>query len=305
MLSVILTILKVIGIILLIVLGLLLTVALIVLFVPIRYRSQGEFKKMDEGFKDNISVRVTWLLHILSISFKLIDTESEIVVKIFGKKLSIGANETKTSSKRQKKSKTKSQFSSKRNDEVKSIDNVEQVNEQLKLDNIQTTAKNVITENEEQLNERNNKKSIKQKLTEMWQKLIDICQKIKNVKAIKDEFVNFLKKEESKNAIREIKTTIFKVIKKILPIKLSARLRFGFEDPSTTGNVLGIASVFYGIYGDKFELEPDFEQECLEGEYSLKGKIRVITLVCAALKIYRNRWLRRFISFSKKTVNKI
>ena len=115
----------------------------------------------------------------------------------------------------------------------------------------------------------------------------------------------YLKKDESKIALKKIKAILFKVLKHVLPKRLKARIKFGFEDPSTTGNILGVASVLYGIYGEKLELQPDFENVVLEGEYKLKGRIRVFPLLVAALKIFFNRWLRSFIRFAKATVKKI
>ncbi len=291
MLSVILTILKIIGIILLVILGLLLTVALVVMFVPIRYKSNGSFKKLDEGLEDDITVRFTWLLHILSVSFNLKDKETKLVIKIFGKRLTLGNKKSSKKASVKKKNDIPNKAPTNNTTEIK----VQKVDKP-KIE------KEIKTQIEEKPKE---KKSIKQKFSNIWQKINSICQKIKNVKDIKDSFVEYLKKEESRVAIREIKNIILKTFKKLLPRKLSARLRFGFEDPSTTGNVLGIASIFYGIYGDKLELEPDFEHTVLEGQYKLSGKVRVITIVIAALKIYKNKWLKKFIAFSKKTVKNI
>ena len=310
MLSVILTILKIIGIILLVIIGLLLTVALTVLFVPIRYTSNGDFKRLNEGFKDNVSIRATWMFHILSVTYKLVDAKSEFVVKIFGRRLTRGTKKTKTNSKTQKKSNETVKKSVENEQALTSQVIDEQVCNEKRMDNPSSEAKDITVENILNRNKDNKKKdrrqkSIKQRLSDIWRKINNVCQKIKNVKNVKDDFVEYLKKDESKEAIKELKSLILRVLKKILPYKLSAKLRFGFKNPAITGNVLGVASVFYFIYGEKVVLEPDFDNECLEGEYSFKGKIRVITLVSAALKIYRNRWLKKFIAFSKKTVSKI
>ena len=77
---------------------------------------------------------------------------------------------------------------------------------------------------------------------------------------------------------------------------------FGFEDPATTGKVLGATSIFYGIYGDKLELEPDFDKTVLYGKYKFKGRIRMCSLLIVALKLYRNKWIKEFINFSKESV---
>ena len=57
MISVILTILKILGLILLILLGILILVVCLVLFIPVRYRIEGDY----QSSKATVSSRVTWL----------------------------------------------------------------------------------------------------------------------------------------------------------------------------------------------------------------------------------------------------
>jgi len=73
-----LTLLKIIGIVLLSVLGLFLVLILIVLFVPVRYRVKGYYK--DDFVCHG---KATWLLHLITVS---IDFEKELVTsfKILG-----------------------------------------------------------------------------------------------------------------------------------------------------------------------------------------------------------------------------
>lgn len=76
--TILLTILKGIGILLLVILGILLAVSLLVLFVPVRYRAEGTYQ---EEFK--ASGHVTWLLHLLSVRFSY-DTAFSYSVRIAG-----------------------------------------------------------------------------------------------------------------------------------------------------------------------------------------------------------------------------
>lgn len=77
---VILTILKIIGIILLVALGLILFLLLLVLFVPIRYRIDAS--KDAEGEQQiHALIKVTWLLHLLNIRF-LYPEEAYLRVRI-------------------------------------------------------------------------------------------------------------------------------------------------------------------------------------------------------------------------------
>lgn len=66
---VILTILKIIGIILLCILGLILLLAGVVLFVPVRYRLTAKKEAEEELSDAHVTVRVTWLLHLLNVCF--------------------------------------------------------------------------------------------------------------------------------------------------------------------------------------------------------------------------------------------
>ncbi|MBQ3665110.1 MAG: DUF2953 domain-containing protein [Lachnospiraceae bacterium] len=83
MLHILLTILKIIGILLLVIIGLVLLILACVLFVPIRY---GAFIKCSESSGKDLSVRlkVTYLLHIISLSIVYKDKVIDKELKIFG-----------------------------------------------------------------------------------------------------------------------------------------------------------------------------------------------------------------------------
>lgn len=77
-----LTVLKIIGIVLLSILGLLLFLIMIVLFVPVRYKADGAFCDNNP----DVNAKVSWLLHIVSVSFSL-NAEEKLCIRIFGFKL--------------------------------------------------------------------------------------------------------------------------------------------------------------------------------------------------------------------------
>ena len=81
MLGILLTILKIIGIILLVLLGLILAAAAVILLVPIRYQGEGaREEKILSG-----SVKLTWLLHMISANASLSEDGMKIRVCLFGK----------------------------------------------------------------------------------------------------------------------------------------------------------------------------------------------------------------------------
>ena len=67
MISALLAILKFPGILLLFCMGLILVILLLVLFVPVRYKLTARRKPEEEPIA--AEVKVTWLLHIISVAF--------------------------------------------------------------------------------------------------------------------------------------------------------------------------------------------------------------------------------------------
>ena len=82
MIHVLLTVLKILGILLASIIGLLLLILLIVLLVPVRYR--GKAQKHDKINADGV---VSWLLHIVHCSVKYEGDGVITVVRIFGIKV--------------------------------------------------------------------------------------------------------------------------------------------------------------------------------------------------------------------------
>ena len=80
--SVVLLILKIIGIILAVIIGLILAAVLLVVFVPLRYKMNAS---VDEGFEGG--AKVTWLLHLISAAFIFRDKELSYAVRVLGIKL--------------------------------------------------------------------------------------------------------------------------------------------------------------------------------------------------------------------------
>ena len=87
MLSIIWSILKIIGIILLVILGLLLAIFLLVLFVPLRYelKGNGSYEKEEESSPDFlVKARVSWLLRIVCVSIRAGKEGLKMRVRLFG-----------------------------------------------------------------------------------------------------------------------------------------------------------------------------------------------------------------------------
>lgn len=101
--------------------------------------------------------------------------------------------------------------------------------------------------------------------------------------------------EENKKTFRLVRQQIVRLIRHLLPQTLKGTLRFGFEDPSYTGQVLAAVSPFYGVYARSFTLIPEFEEKILEGEVHIRGRIRAATVLWTAGRIFLNKNFRRLL----------
>ena len=99
-------------------------------------------------------------------------------------------------------------------------------------------------------------------------KIVGICDTIAKWKYFVDD-------PRVRHAFRLIKKRGIKILKAVFPKKLSGEVSFGFEDASTTGEVLAFVSPFYPFYAGKIRLYPDFTQSVLDGELTSSGRIRL------------------------------
>ncbi len=90
------------------------------------------------------------------------------------------------------------------------------------------------------------------------------------------------------------------LIEHLRPRRLRLAVRFGFEDPSLTGQCMaayGILSALYGgeIKGYRIEAEPDFESRRLEAVLDANGRIALYVILAAAFRLLKDRKIRKLI----------
>ncbi|MCD8222990.1 MAG: hypothetical protein LUD07_12575 [Clostridiales bacterium] len=366
MLALLLGVLKIAGVILPIVLGIILLLILLVLLVPIRYRAEGAFDGKPAGL-----VRVTWLLHLISVKAEYREdldlTVRVLGFRVFGRKLpeetgaELGAdvssrtkpdakassgmgenrdpaygaenlkrNETGAENKksaekpgkrengRAEDSKAEVKTKVKAGARAKIKADAEEADGRKKIDRIRQTIHIEEPNGKEETVNNNIEETPSQSspffLTGIYEKLKAKCtgtikeviQKIRSaasaaqekVQAVRDKkewVVAFLKNKDNQKTFRLVKRQVFRLIRHIFPQKLRGRVRFGFDDPGTTGQILTWISPLYGLYAGKLELIPVFEDKALEGEVSLKGRVRILTVLWIAARMLLDRNFRKLI----------
>lgn len=114
------------------------------------------------------------------------------------------------------------------------------------------------------------------------------CAKIK-------EWHRFLTSRTFRRAWEAVKLHGKKILRHILPKKVRGYVRFGFDDPASTGQLTGVAGMFLPMIPEGLHIVPDFRGKCLEADVTAGGRIVVFVLLRHGLAIYRNKYVQRVI----------
>ncbi len=301
-LLVLVTIAKVIGILL----AVLVIVALAILFAAVRYCGKISF----DDKKAQISIR--WLGVVLRVPILITEKDLQWKVRVFGVPIlrSDGAHKKRRSKKSsapkaqkrkaEKAAETvqKTQESSKQEKKALSV-NLEKsptAPEQEK----QIAPKQTTDQREEQsafrqADEREKKPRGIRQLFLWLQNVIKIVRKMKKKVHSVQDLVDILRSDAGKAFICIVKENVIHLWKQIHPRRMRGKVIFGTGDPCSTGELLGVLALFYAWYGNGVQIIPDFEQKRIEGNVSFRGRIRMITLICIAWRIIKNKDGRKLL----------
>ena len=319
--SVLLIILKIIGITLLVIICLILLLLLLVLFVPVRYRFKGSF---DEKFLGR--GKITWLLHLVSIR---IDVEDKVVtsIRILGIPLSVFL-------KKKDKAETSENVSEEKTETA--ADSTKNSLPARQIERTETDASSVTAGSAGDIPEQISDESISEdimgessveekqtlfdkisaKIQAINQKVRDLINKIKSIfDKIKDTIVNITEKKETlkrylaivrsdtaKAAFALCKKRIFRMLKHIFPRKMRVNLTYGMNDPADTGYILAVYGMLPEFVGKRVILHADFDNPVLKGDFYLKGGIRAWTLLYQVICVILDKNCQRLYHIVKKEI---
>lgn len=332
MLHIVLTILKILGIIILAVLTLMLVLILCVLFVPIRYSARVEY----HGTL-TVNARVSFLLRIISFHFQK-NKDTEMKLRIFGIPIPMpGKSKDKGRRKRRRRKmeqmdKETEMFEhlseeihqeshmtdSEAEEKYISLQKLEEKKDELagqKMDSEQTEPETGAGQKSSHMESRieepedSKQKTDKDRESDsiftrikhfISSKLLKIkyifrrfCDTIKDIYGKIKWFIVFLKDKQVWQAFRDVKAEAIKLLKHIKPRKIKGYLHFGFDSPCTTGKLYGFICMFYTKLPKRFLLQADFENKVLDGDLLIKGRIQIYYLLIIALRLYRNDNLKQ------------
>ena len=297
------TILKVIGIILLVVLALILTALLCVLFVPVKYRAVGSFDNTDIRAKAHAS----WLFHLFALHIEYADETDGYIRLVFVKKElfadSLGDNYEAFNDDVMDdaaKTETEDKVSENTGNEHKiPADESEHITDEQAEDECTARTHNEyrsVTDENQHIKKQTkptHKKTYKKPHKKSHKKQFkDKSDKIKNcIYKLKREYSD----ERNKAAFSHLKKELFIILKRICPRKLKLIMVYSTGSPDTTGISLGILACFPVGYTNRWRITPDFESEkpYAKGSFDIKGHVIVISILAATLRILFDKNCRR------------
>lgn len=285
MVHIILLILKILGFLLLGIIGLVFLALIIILISPAVYRLEASGKDTLESMKGNLKFH--WL-------FRLVSGEICFEDSVFSWRVRAGCK----------------QFGSDRaaNDfgtaKVSEVNRSERRHEACLEQEKKTHTDQGTGQNTESLKKRvpeiapaeKKKESLYERLKKFWEKIKytfqKFCDNIRSLGKKKDRLTAFIQNEVHKNAFFKVVGELRRLFKTMRPSDADIRIEFGFTDPAVTGYVLALISLIYPFIGGYTEILPDFEHKILRGRIYVKGRIRVLHAVVFALRLLMDENVR-------------
>lgn len=271
-LTVLLTILKVIGIILLVLLGLLVFVCAALLFIPVRYSAQF----VADG-SVSFGFTASWCLRIVKLQKKM--SEQEIHLSLFGWKIGKKKKKKKEKNTGQGRSGGPDASEEPAGDGGARADQDQQNPESHQTKSHQNTEKQAKARGKT----RNpGKKSLFKKKSFSFDGISSI--------------ITFIRDGDNKRGMQKIKKELLVLFRYLKPSYVRGHLYFGTGDPCTTGWVLGLISLLPAAYTEGIDIVPDFLQKKLDAEIYAKGKVHLFYFLRMFVRGYMDADIKTLIS---------
>lgn len=312
---IILGVFKWIGIILLCILGLILLLCLAVLLIPIRYQLVCRMAK-----EHRVKGSVSWLLHLIHLSFDT-DRKQRVCIRIFGIPVNgrFHTKKKKFQKRRKVKQKRKASGSTKvqRKESVSpakvqkavessttagepkeaggaktadsfdtSVSLAAQKSSGENTDTVHRTVPDKAADTKKRADSSENRfvRTLRRITGRVKKFFLSIAGLFAKIKAIDEESIELL---------QAVLKSSGGLLKHMAPRSLRGRLHFGTGDPALTGQLLGVLSVLFAMWGKGIAVIPDFEQEVFEGEAAVKGYARGIIVLILIIRAHPLRLMER------------
>lgn len=296
MLHFFLLILKIIGWILLAILGILVLLVCVVLFVPVRYELDGKCN----GTIDMLDVRFrfSFLLHFLAGTVCYTEGKPTWNLRIAWKRF-VNQDTELQETPLKKSEDSESSVNDAKDEEInvpeEPIKNEESVTkETVSKETVSNAGKSEATDKALDQTGKvkktvSKKESVLDKIEYKYKKIRD---KLCEIARKKEKAMGFLTNEIHQAAFLKVISELKRLLLRLRPQKIMGEIEFGFDDPAWTGQVLAGISILYPYFADCFQVIPDFEEKKLRGQLEIKGKISAKNFAVLGLRVILDKNVR-------------
>ena len=303
--TVLLQILRVLGILLLILLGLLLLALLIMLFMPVVYRGEGYIRPREKSFR----FRARWLFGLVRAEFSYPETNA-LRVKLFLKTLvEIGGRKAAGTSDRpsgeaqpSEKSSGEEPAEGPQTSEKSSGEEPsggpppsEKSSGEEPSGGPQTSEKPSNESDSEADGKAGAESEEKGPASGPLRKIEKTAEALEDTLENVRYYLDLLQDNDTQILLGNGLGRLLRILRGILPGKLSLTLQFGTGAPDTTGYLYGLYCMLLPALGKNTRVTPCFEEKCLEGELSFGGHVTGWVLVYHILAVLLDKRLRPLI----------
>lgn len=318
---IVITILKIIGLILLA----LLCLILILLILPVRYRLRAESADGVAGICAGVNVTALCRLVSVTVDYQAAAEDSlQLAVRLLGIPIIRGGSRKEPGEKKKRmKNRANDPELAALEEEAKEKKRLEKEKEKSLREEENRILKGLRTDRHHIKETKRIRQEIRQRrltvtLTKVRDGILDFGRMLVSLPAVIVRGIGavfnrwsetrrtvrlyrkFLGDERTKAALRQALDLVKCSVKHLLPRRIEGNLRFGFDDPAKTGIVLAAAESFYPVWCRTLTLTPDFEAQVFMGHIAAAGRMIPGYLVIKAIGIYFNKNIQFVIHFFKR-----
>lgn len=279
---------------------LILVIFSLMLLVPIRYRTEVEYKEE----KTCMQGRISWLFSLVSLTF-IHQGQLKTKLNILGISFydSDKPKEKKSRKKRDAKPKKENKKSTEKTVERENTDRRQEFSasgakEQPLGDKTEAPPPTVSVASTPK-----SELILMDRLKGFWEKLVGlkgaipgvlerlkaIWQGCKDKKALLDYYREQWKRKEVQTTWKRGRNKFGKMAKSIGPRKWLLTGKLGLGDPAATGQMMAVLGIAYPFIGNHIQIRPDFEQQIIELKGFLKGRISLGSLLWQLVSLVLHR----------------
>lgn len=298
MLHILLMIIKILFILLAAILLLALSVLALISFVPVRY-------DLSVQKKENLYAKgkVTWLFHLITVLVEYSEKNTHFCIKLAGWPIVGGKS----------KEKRKSDFDS--SEAETDFPETEYSQEVLPKPEAEERPKETVNYEKSDLLEKEThdsptprkidqpKTNVAAKIRGIWKIFIDFFKRladslknfsetVQSFKSKLDYYKRLWYDKYTRASLQHLKHEAGYLLRHFRPQKVNGRIRFGFDDPAATGWMAGLLCILQSFSGNNLIAEADFDEKIFEGDFNLKGHIRLCHIWKAALSLVLDKHCR-------------